>query len=120
MSDEEQEKGVFSNVRELIAGVDRERVWIMTIGLMGIILFIVFATTMLTFRVLLPAGLVGREALRPIFQISIWLSGICSVISIIAGVKVLSFIRTWHKSYSNLKVAEKELEKKYFGTNPLA
>jgi uncharacterized membrane protein len=110
-----EEEGVISNVRELMAGVDRERIWIMTIGLMGIILFIVFAITTFTFRVLLPAGLVGREALRPIFQTSIWISGICSVISIIAGVKVLVFIRTWHKSYSNLRIAEKELEKKYFG-----
>ncbi|MGA8905210.1 MAG: hypothetical protein WB661_09410 [Candidatus Bathyarchaeia archaeon] len=110
-----EEEGMISNLRELMAGVDRERVWIITIGLMGIILFIVFATTMLTFRVLLPEGLVGRESLRSIFQTSIWLSGICSVISIIAGVKVLFFIRTWHKSYSNLKAAEEVLEKKYFG-----
>jgi hypothetical protein len=111
----EEEEGVISNVRELMAGVDRERVWIMTIGAMGIILFIVFAGTMFTFRVLLAEGLVGREALRPIFQASIWVSGICSVISVIAGVKVLLFIRTWHRSYSNLRIAEKELEKKYFG-----
>jgi hypothetical protein len=111
----EEEEGVISKVRELMAGVDRERVWIMIIGAMGIILFIVFAGTMLAFAVLLPEGLVGREALRPIAQASVWLFGICSVVSIIAGVKVLYFIRTWHKSYSNLKAAEKELEKKYFG-----
>ena len=113
--DEEEGKVMISNVRALMAGVDRERVWIMTIGVMGIILFIVFAGTMLTFSVLRPEGLVGREVLRPIFQASIWLSGICSVISVIAGVKVLFFIRTWHRSYSNLRAAEKKLEKDYFG-----
>ena len=59
--------------------------------------------------------MIGREALRPIFQTSMWFSGICSVISVIAGVKVLFFIRTWHKSYLHLRVAEQELEKKYFG-----
>ena len=110
-----EEEGMISNIRELMAGVDRERVWIMTIGLMGIILFIVFAATTLTFRVLLPEGLVGREVLRPMFQTSLWVSGICSVISVIAGLKVLFFIRTWHRSYSSLKAAERELEKKYFG-----
>jgi hypothetical protein len=49
-----------------------------------------------------------------IFRASTWIFGICSVISIIAGIKVLFFIRTWHTNYSNLKAAEKQLEKKYF------
>jgi len=110
-----EEEGMISNIRDLMGGVDRERLWIMIIGVMGIIFSIIFAATMFTFRVLLPAGLIGRDALRPIFQTTMWLSGICSVISIIAGVKVLSFIRTWHKSYLHLRVAEQDLEKKYFG-----
>jgi len=112
-----KEEGMVSNVRELMAGVHRERAWIMTIGLMGIIFSIIFAATMFTFDVLRPAGLVQPQALRPIAQASVWLLGICSLISIIAGIKVLTFIRTWSKSYSNLKAEEKELEKKYFGTN---
>ena len=110
----DDEEGMISNVRELMAGVDRERVWIMTIGAMGLIFAIVFGATMVTFRVLYPAGLVERADLRPIALVSTWLFGVCSVISITSGVKVLSFIRKWHKSYSNLKAAQKELEKKYF------
>jgi len=108
----DDEEGMISNVRELMAGVDRERLWIMTIGVMGIIFAIVFGATMVTWEVLRSAGLVAD--FRPIALVSTWLFGVCSVISIISGVKVLSFIRIWHKSYSNLKAAEKELEKKYF------
>ena len=114
LEEEAEGKVMISNVRDLMAGVDRERVWIMTIGAMGIIFAIVFAATMITFEVLRPAGLVERASLRPIAMVSTWLFGICSVISVIAGVKVLTFIRRWHKSYSNLKTAQKELEKKYF------
>jgi hypothetical protein len=109
------EEGVLSNTRELIAGVERARIWITIIGLMGILFSIVFATTMISVAILRPEGLF--HILRRVVQVSTWLFGICSVISIIAGVKVLSFIRTWHKSYSNLKLAGKELEKKYFGTS---
>ena len=112
MSDE----GVISNLRDLMTRVDRQRIWIMTIGVMGIILALIFATSMFTFRVLLPAGLVGRKDLRAIFETSVWLSGACSVISVIAGAKVLFFIQGWHKSYLSLKTAENELEKKYFGS----
>ena len=115
MSDERE--GMISNVRQLIVGVDRERMWIMTIGLMGITFSIVFATVMFFLDVLRPAGLVGRENIRPIVEVAQWLFGICSVISIVAGIKVLNFIRTWHRNYSNLKAAEKELEKKYLDQN---
>lgn len=111
------EEGVISNIRELVAGVERERVWIMTIGVMGIVFSIVFAATMFFLEVIRPAGLLGRGALRAIAQVSMWLLGISSVISIVAGVKVLNFARTWQKSYSNLKAAEKELEKRYFGSS---
>jgi uncharacterized protein YpmB len=110
----EEREGMISNVRQLIVGVDRERMWIMTIGLMGIVFAVVFATTMIFWLVLNPVGLVGLESLRLIFRASTWIFGICSVISIIAGIKVLFFIRTWHTNYSNLKAAEKQLEKKYF------
>lgn len=109
----EEREGMISNVRQLIVGVDRERMWIMTIGLMGITFSIVFATTMIFWLVLNPVGVVTLESLRLIFRASTWIFGICSVISIVAGIKVLNFIRTWHKNYSNLKVAEKELESKY-------
>lgn len=112
---EEKEK-MISTVRELIVGVDRERVWIMTIGLMGIIFSIVFVTMTIFFDILRPAGIIERETLRPIIQVSELIFGICSVISIIAGVKVLTFIRAWHRNYSGLKAAEKELEKKYLTT----
>jgi hypothetical protein len=81
---------------------------------MGIVFAVVFATTMIFWLVLNPVGLVGLESLRLIFRASTWIFGICSVISIIAGIKVLFFIRTWHTNYSNLKAAEKQLEKKYF------
>ena len=110
---QEKEK-VISTVRELIAGVDRERIWIMTIGLMGIIFSVVFATITIVFDVLRPAGVVEREALRPIVQLTELIFGVCSAISIIAGVKVLNFIRLWHRNYSNLKAAEEQLEKTYF------
>ena len=110
---EEKEK-MISTVRELIAGVDRERKWIMTIGIMGIAFSVVFAIIMTFIDVLRPAGFVTTETLRPIVQLTQLIFGICSVISIIAGVKVLSFIRSWHRNYSGLKVAEKELEKQYF------
>jgi hypothetical protein len=65
-----------------------------------------------------PAGLVEKETLRPIVQLAEWLFGICSVISTVAGVKVLHFIISWQKRYSHLKAAEKELEKKYFESSP--
>jgi uncharacterized protein YpmB len=109
----EEREGMISNVRQLIVGVDRERMWIMTIGLMGIVFAVVFATTMIFWLVLNPVGIVGLESLRLIFRASTWIFGICSVISIVAGIKVLSFIRTWHKNYSNLQAAEKELEREY-------
>jgi uncharacterized protein YpmB len=109
----EEREGMISNVRQLIVGVDRERMWIMTIGLMGIVFAVVFATTMIFWLVLNPVGLIGLESLRLIFRASTWIFGICSVISIVAGIKVLSFIRTWHKNYSNLQAAEKELEREY-------
>jgi len=109
------EEGVISNIRELIAGVERERLWVMIIGVMGVTFSIVFAATMFFFDVLYPAGLLERVALRMIAQFSTWIFGICSVISIVAGLKVLSFIRSWQKSYLKLKAAEKELEKRYFG-----
>ena len=109
------EDGLISNARELIAGVNQEKKWIMTIGLMGIILSAIFAMTLLAFDVLRPAGLLGIGTLRPIFEVSRFLFGICSVISTVAGVKVLLFFRTWQRRYSNLKTAEKELEKRYFG-----
>jgi hypothetical protein len=105
---------MISTVRELIAGVDRERIWIMTIGLMGIAFSVIFATIMTFIDILRPAGFVTTETLRPIVQLTQWIFGICSVISIIAGVKVLHFIRSWHRNYSNLKAAEKQLEKQYF------
>ena len=107
------QEGMISNLRELLAGIDQERAWIMTIGLMGIVFAVVFATTMIFWLVLNPVGLIGLESLRLIFRASTWIFGICSVISIVAGIKVLSFIRTWHKNYSNLQAAEKELEKQY-------
>jgi hypothetical protein len=110
---QEKEK-MISTVRELIAGVDRERIWIMTIGLMGIIFSVVFAMVTIVFHVLRPAGVVESEDLRPIVQVSELIFGICSVISIIAGVKVLNFIRSWHRNYSNLKAAEEQLKKTYF------
>lgn len=110
---EEKEK-MISTVRELIAGVDRERMWIMTIGIMGVAFSVVFATTMISWRILSPAGLVQLDSLKLIFMISTWIFGIFSVISIIAGIKVLSFIRSWHRNYSSLKAAEKQLEKQYF------
>jgi len=109
----EEREGTISNIRQLIVGVDRERIWIMTIGLMGIIFSIVFATTMIFWLVLNPVGIIGLESLRFIFRASTWIFGICSVISIVAGIKVLHFIRTWHKNYSNLQAAEEELERKY-------
>lgn len=111
------EEGLISVARELIAGVDREKRWIMTIGLMGIIFSIIFATTMFAFDVLRPAGLLERGTIRSIFEISTLLFGICSVISTVAGIKVLYFLRTWQKRYMHLKGAEKELEKKYFLAN---
>ena len=115
------DEGLISNIRELLAGVDRERIWIIIIGLLGIIFCIVFAATMLLLDVLRPAGIFVRgpneAAVLQIAEVSTWLFGICSVISVIAGVKVLIFIRTWHKSYSNLKAAEKQLEKTYFDHN---
>ncbi len=89
----------------------------MIIGVIGIIFSVVFAATMFTFDVLRPVGLVGSAIVRPIAQASMWLFAVCSVISIISGVKVLVFILAWHKRYTNLKVAEKELEKKYFRTS---
>jgi choline-glycine betaine transporter len=107
------EEGVLSNTRELIDRVERARIWITIIGLMGIVFSIVFATTTISVAILRPEGLLS--ILRRIIQVSTWLFGICSVISIIAGIKVLSFIRTWHKSYSNLNTAKEELDKKYFG-----
>lgn len=113
----EEKESMISNLRELIAGVDRERIWIITIGLMGFVFSIVFATITIFFDILRPAGLVERETLRPIVQVAEWIFAVCSVISVVAGVKVLNFIRTWHKNYSNLKAAEKELEKKYFGSS---
>jgi hypothetical protein len=113
---QEKEK-MISTVRELIGGVDRERIWIMTIGLMGIIFSVVFATITIVFDVLRPAGVVEREALRPIVQLTELIFGVCSVISIIAGVKVLNFIRLWHRNYSSLKAAEEQLEKTYFNHN---
>src|SRR5208283_7891 len=109
------EDGLISNARELIAGVNEEKKWIMTIGLMGIIFSAIFAMTLFAFDVLRPAGLVDIGTLRPIFEISRLLFGICSVISTVAGVKVLLFFRTWQRRYSNLKTAEKELELRYFG-----
>ena len=33
----DEKEGVISNIRDLMAGVDRERLWIVTIGVMGII-----------------------------------------------------------------------------------
>jgi len=110
----EEKERMISNVRELIAGVDRERKWIMTIGIMGIAFSIVFATTMISWRILNPMGLVQTDALRLIFMISTWIFGVFSVISVIAGFKVLSFIRSWHRNYSGLKAAEHQLEKQYF------
>ena len=110
---QEKEK-MISTVRELIAGVDRERIWIMTIGLMGIVFSVVFATMTFIFDVLRPAGVVERASLRPIVQLSELIFGICSIISVIAGVKVLTFIRSWQRNYSSLKAAEKQLEKQYF------
>jgi hypothetical protein len=119
MDDESMSKNsIIANVRDLIDGVNRERIWIITIGLMGIIFSIVFATTMFFLNVLRPAGLVEKETLRPIVQLAEWLFGICSVISTVAGVKVLHFIISWQKRYSHLKAAEKELEKKYFESSP--
>lgn len=112
-----KDTSIISNIRDLIAGVDRERIWIITIGLMGIIFSVLFATVMTFIDVLRPAGFVSTETLRPILQATTWLFGICSVVSVIAGIKVLIFIRTWHKNYSNLKAAEKELEKKYFNNS---
>ncbi|HXY83541.1 MAG TPA: hypothetical protein VEH56_07440 [Candidatus Saccharimonadales bacterium] len=108
------EEGLISVARELIAGVDREKRWIMTIGLMGIIFSIIFAATMFAFDVLRPAGLLERGAMRSIWEISSLLFGICSVISTVAGIKVLYFLRSWQERYLHLKGAEKELEKKYF------
>jgi len=114
---DEQKEKMISTVRELIAGVDRERIWIMTIGLMGIVFSAVFATVTIIFDVLRPAGVVETGTLRPIVQLSELIFGICSVISVIAGIKVLNFIRSWHRNYSNLKAAEKQLEKTYFDHN---
>jgi hypothetical protein len=109
------EEGIISNLRELIAGIDRQRIWIMAIGLMGILFAAVFTTIMILLDVLRPAGLVTTTTVRPIIEASIWIFSLCSIISVIAGVKVLNFIRSWHKNYSNLKAAQKEFERKHFG-----
>ena len=109
------EEGLISNARELIAGVNQEKKWIITIGLMGIIFSAIFGMTLFAFDVLRPAGLLGVGTLRPIFEVSRFLFGICSVISTVAGVRVLLFFRTWQRRYANLKSAERELEKRYFG-----
>ncbi len=111
------EERMISNVRELVAGVERERIWITTIGLMGVIFSVVFITVMAFLDILRPAGFVTTETVRPIVQASIWIFAVCSVVSVIAGVKVLSFIRSWHGNYSNLKAAERELEKRYFDSS---
>jgi hypothetical protein len=110
-------ESVISTIRELLAGVNRESIWIIIIGLLGIIFCTVFAATILLLDLLRPGGIFTRgpneAAVLRIAEVSTWLFGICSVVSVIAGVKVLIFIRSWRKSYSNLKAAEKALEKKY-------
>jgi membrane protein implicated in regulation of membrane protease activity len=108
------EDGLISNTRELIAGVNREKKWILTIGIMGILFALIFAVTMIAWRVLRPAGIIGLPELRTTFLISEILFTICSIISVIAGVRVLMFFRTWQERYSKLKAAEQELEKRYF------
>jgi flagellar basal body-associated protein FliL len=117
-NDINRKEGVISTIRELLAGVNRESIWIIIIGLLGIIFCAVFAATMLLLNLLRPGGIFTRgpneAAVLQIAEVSTWLFGICSVVSVIAGVKVLIFIRSWRKSYSNLKAAEKALEKKYF------
>ena len=111
------EDGIIANTRELIAGVNREKKYILTIGLMGILFAILFVITMFMFRVLLPAGIIQWSEMRTTFQISETLSAIFSIISVVAGVRVLLFFRDWQERYSKLKVAEKELQKRYFN-NP--
>ena len=112
------EEKVLSNFRDLITRVDQERMWIMTIGVMGILFSVVFAWTILVLYTLRPAGLFTRgpneTTVIQIAQLAIWIFSICSVISIIASIKVLKSIRAWHKIYLNLKAADKELEKRYF------
>ena len=112
------EETVLSNFRDLITRVDQERLWIMTIGVMGILFSVMFTGTILVLYALRPAGLFtpgpNEETVILISQVSIGIFGICSVISIIASIKVLKSIITWHKIYLNLKAADKELEKRYF------
>jgi hypothetical protein len=55
---------IIANVRDLIDGVNRERIWIITIGLMGIIFSIVFATTMFFLNVFTPRGVSGEGDLK--------------------------------------------------------
>jgi hypothetical protein len=115
LGEDSREELMLSNLRELIGGVDREGKWIITIGIMGIAFSVVFATTMASWIVLNPLGLLETESLRLIFRTATWIFGVFSVISVIAGIQVLNFIRSWRRNYSNLKAAEKQLEKKYFG-----
>lgn len=117
--DSDHKQGIISSFRELLAGVDRESVWIMAIGLLGVIFCVLFAANMLLLNLLRPAGMFVRgpneATVLQIAEVSTWLFGICSVFSAIAGAKVLIFIRGWRKNYSKLKADEEQLEKKYFG-----
>jgi hypothetical protein len=69
---------------------------------------------MLVFEVLRPAGVLDIAAMRSMVQIFRLLFSVCSVISTIAGIKILYFLKTWQRRYSKLKTAEKQLEKRYF------
>jgi hypothetical protein len=92
--------------------------WIMTIGVMGLLFSVVFAGTLLIIYWLRPAGLFtagpNEQAVIQVSQLAIWTYSICSVIAIIASIKVLKAVRTWHKIYLNLRAADKELERRYF------
>jgi hypothetical protein len=100
--------------------LDRESKWIIMIGLLGIVFCVVFAANILLLNLLRPGGMFVRgpneATVLQIVEASTWIFGVCSALSVIAGIKVLIFIRSWRNSYSNVKAAEKELEKKYFGT----
>jgi len=119
--DSDRKQGVISSFRELLAGVDRERIWIMTIGLLGILFCILFAANVLLLKLLRPGGMFVRgpneATVLPIAEVFTWLFGICSVVSVIAGVKVLIFIRAWRKNYSKLKADEQQLEKEYLSNH---
>jgi hypothetical protein len=108
------ENTVISTVRELMAGVDQERIWIITIGIMGLVFSAVFATITFFLDILRPTGLAGTQTFMSIVYVSETVFAACSIISVAAAIRVLSFIRNWHKRYLNLQAGQKELEKKYF------